>query len=216
MRIRSQRLMVLCVLFSLVAFGSPGRPAYGGNLSFDSQSNPGVVTGGLSIGSNSLTEGITFLQVAFFDEGFIVTNSGGTNTFAFTGNVTNSTGTSWTDFHFQLGSGLGANFVHFIEATNQGIDFLAIPVPTSDVFTTLGQATDALSWSGGPVSSGGVVNFGFSFTVPDVSGVSGFEFSLRQFPSVAEAAVPEPSALLLLASGLTALAGLARRRAKRR
>jgi hypothetical protein len=218
MGIRRQRPMAVFVLFFLVAFGGMCPPTYGGSLGPGGESNPGnAVTGAPAIDNTNktLTEGITFNQVAFYDVGFNVANSGGTNTFAFTGNVTNSTGTPWTDYHFQLGSGLGANFVPFTGATNLGIDFLSIPAPTSD-FMTRGQAPDALSWSGGIVPSGKPVNFGFSFTVPDVPGVNGFEFALRQFPSVGEAAVPEPSAVLLLASGLAALPGLARRQAKRK
>jgi hypothetical protein len=219
MGIRPQRPMAALVLFYLVAFGGMGRLAYGGILDFDGENNPNplIFPSGLARDNTSLTltERITFGpvfgQVPFFDLGLIVTNSDAKNIFAFTGVVNNSTGTSWTDYHFQLGSGFGANFV--LGATNPGIDFLGSPIPTSDVFSILGQVTDALSWSVGPLPSGGVVNFGFSFTVPDadVPGAAGFQFTLRQFPTV-----PEPSSLLLLASGLAALAGFAQRLAKRK
>jgi hypothetical protein len=143
------------------------------------------------------------------DLDFLLADSGGTTEYFHTPFVINNSGVTWTDFHFQLGFGSGANFVP--AGAGIGLDFdtpTGDPTPTSSVFTALTHGPTVLNWNGGTVNdlgSGGPpfsVAFSLSIDVPD--GLAAIHpqglnrFTLRAFPT----AVPEPGTLALIATGL--------------
>ncbi len=155
----------------------------------------------------------------YFDFG--VTDSGGITEYFHTITVINNSGVKWSDFHFELGFGSGANFVP--AGAGFGLDFDSPngdPSPTSSAFTVLNLGPTAINWNGGSVNylggAGGgpfSVAFTLSFDVPD--GLAAFHpdglnrFTLRAFPTAV--AVPEPTILTLLTAGL-AIAVSRRRR----
>ena len=102
------------------------------------------------------------------------------------------------EFRFELGFGVGGNFVR--SSLSENLDFDAPdrdPAPLSSAFTTLNHGADMLDWAGGMVPSIGVAVFSFAVDVPDNLQnfhPGGFNrFTLRQTPAVAQAApVPEP------------------------
>jgi hypothetical protein len=167
----------------------------------------------------------TFLNAGGFgilDYEFNVANSGGTTEYFFTTNVVNNSGVTWADFHFQLGFGTGANFIPV--GAGAGLDFDipgGDPAPTSSVFPILNHQSNLVEWSGATVnylqSGAGApfsVAFSLSLDVPDglntlhPQGVN--RFTLRSFPTAAQA--PEPATAALLVIGLAAAA--ARRRGR--
>ena len=152
--------------------------------------------------ANTGAASVIFTSMAPIDIQFTVTASSGTTEYLI-GNVVinNVTGTTWNDFHFQLGFGgckLNVGCTPFTLSGNDSLDFDTpdkTPKPTSTAFTTLVHNDDTLDWSGGSVANGGTVGFTFSIDVPD--GVAATGFTLRQFASV-----PEPGSVWLLGSGL--------------
>ena len=147
--------------------------------------------------------------VGLTDVEYVMADSGGTTEYLITQTLINNTGQTWTDFHFELGFGVGAAFVRSV-----ALDLLDFdtpegdPAPASSVFALLDHQADTLDWAGGMVPSIGVVAFSFSLDVPDnlqsfhPDGLS--RFTLRQIQTV----VPEPSSLSLLA-GVSAICLLA-------
>ena len=163
--------------------------------------------------SPNLIPATIFLNAGGFgivDLEFLLADSGGTTEYFHTPLVVNNSGVTWTDFHFQLGFGTGANFVP--AGAGIGLDFdtaTGDPVPTSSAFTVLTHLPTIINWDGGTVNylggGGGPpfsVAFSLSIDVPD--GLSAIHpqglnrFTLRAFPT----AVPEPASLALLATGL--------------
>ena len=155
------------------------------------------------------------------DYEFSVANSGGTTEYFFTTNVSNNSGVAWTDYHFQLGFGTGANFIPV--GVGFGLDFdtpNGDPAPASSVFPILNHQANLVDWSGATVNyvlgPGGPpfsVAFSLSIDVPDGLATvhpQGLDrFTLRSFPTAQQA--PEPLTAALLGLGLAG-AALARRR----
>jgi len=66
---------------------------------------------------------------------FVVANSGGTTEYLVTQSLVNNSGQTWTDFHFELGFGVGTDFIR--SGDTDGLDFDTPdqdPAPTSSVF----------------------------------------------------------------------------------
>jgi hypothetical protein len=184
------------VITSVISVGGPG--GTGAALPLTSvPNNDNVVVGNTDL----LIFSETFTAVAPIDAVFAVSPSAGTTEY-FASNVTvnNTTGVSWVDFHFSLIPAVAGDGLDFDTPTMD-------PTPTSSAFMTRAHGQDTLDWSGGVVPSGGVVVFSFSIDVPDVSGNT---FTLRGIPSIAQAAVPEPSSLALGGSALLSLLGYGR------
>jgi hypothetical protein len=178
---------------------------------------------------NTITNGGfgVFLNAGGFgnvDLEFNVSNSGGVTEYFYSGNIVNNTGVAWTDFHFQLGFGTGANFVPV--PVGIGLDFdtpNGDPAPTSTAFPTLNHQPNLVEWSGATVNYSGGPGpgpfssfFTLSIDVPDnlaavhPQGVD--RFTLRLFPTNTQA-VPEPATAGVL--GLALAATALRRRGRR-
>lgn len=173
-----------------------------------------IATGGFGVFLNTGGFGI-------LDYEFNLADSGGTTEYFFTTSVINNTGIVWTDFHFQLGFGTGADFVPV--GPGFGLDFdtpEGDPPPTSTVFPVLNHQPNLVEWSGATVNylGGGAgpfsVAFSLSIDIPDglaalhPQGVN--RFTLRSFPTAQQ--VPEPMTAALVGLGL---AGATVRRGRR-
>lgn len=163
---------------------------------------------------NIIPVSIFFNAPGVADVEFVVANSGGASEYRITQTLVNNTGQAWTAFRFELGFGVGDEFVR--SGLSDSLDFDTPergPAPSSSGFTILDHQDDALHWTGGVVPSGSAVSFTFAVDVPD--NLASFHpggldrFTLRQAPQ--SAAVPEPGGFTLLA-GMTATCLLALRR----
>lgn len=184
--------------------------------------------------------GKTFANTSPIDMLFRVDNSRGTTEYLFDENVTNRSGVAWTDFHFALGFGTydGATDKFVASTLADFLDFDCPnpnPAPSSTKFPDVTHRCNSIDFSGAPgVAANGSGAFSFSIDVPDAGliptaaqtrdntdAVSGYTFTLRQYPTTARVdpppsdfrqgeAIPEPSTVLLLAGGLGIL--LLRRR----
>ena len=175
-----------------------------------------------SASPNAIPSSVFFNTFGTLDVEFVVTNSGGTTEYLVTQALVNNSGQTWTDFHFELGFGVGTAFIRSDDT--DALDFDTPerdPAPTSSVFTALQHQPDTLDWSGGSVPSIGNVAFTLAIDVPD--NLSTFHpgalnrFTLRQFPTTAS--VAEPGTMLLSAlafGGLVARFAVSRLRARRR
>jgi hypothetical protein len=142
---------------------------------------------------------------------FVTAASGGSTEYRFTQTFVNNSGLAWTGFVFELGYGVGSDFV---PAGMQELDFDwpgADPTPTSTAFTNFIYNSDRIEWLNGSVPSIGLVGFTFAIDIPDIAGN---RFTLRQTPVVASQTVPEPTSLLLFGGAILAL--LSQRRGSRR
>ena len=166
---------------------------------------------------NVVPYSIFFNSPGSLDVEFIVDASGGTTEYRFTQSLVNNSGIPWNGFLFELGFGLGSQFV--AASPSGGLDFDTPerdPAPSSPALPLLVHSENTLTWTGAIVPSIGTAQFAFALDVPDnlqnanPSGTN--RFTLRQTPIVA-AAVPEPSTAWLL---VAALFGLAWSRGRRR
>jgi hypothetical protein len=147
---------------------------------------------------------------------FALQSSGGTTEYRFTQSLINNSGRTWTDYHFELGFGTGADFVR--STLFDPLDFDAPdmdPSPTSSVFPLLSHQPDTIDWSAGAVPAISSLVFTLSLDVPD--GLEAFHplgvnrFTLRQVPTT-PAAISEPVTFLLIGAGLAGIAGKRQRR----
>jgi PEP-CTERM motif len=146
---------------------------------------------------------------------FVVANSGGVTEYRFGQVLFNLTGETWFGFEFELGYGVGTDFVRSAAADGLGFD-LDSPAPPagSPAFATVAQGLDTLSFGGGLVAGATPLPMGFTIDVPDAlaawNPTGQPRFTLRQSPVTS--AVPEPSTAMLLLAGSLALIALRRKR----
>jgi hypothetical protein len=154
------------------------------------------------INNDIVITGKNFTSLGPIDITFNLANSGSTNTYVVGEGISNNVApaVTWTDYHEQLGSGTGNNF---IPATTN-VSF-ALPDNNSN-FSVMALAPQTIDMSQGTVTPGNTLSVGFDLTVPDQVGTNGTTFTLRQFPSV-----PEPASLSLLGFGALSLLGRRRR-----
>jgi hypothetical protein len=144
-----------------------------------------------------------YVGIGPVDIEFTVTNSGGVTEYHFREGVFNGTGIPWTDYHMQLGTGMGTAFLSSTPGDGLDFDFPELSSPVSmGPFTSVVVAEDSIDAYNGVVPP--LVYVGYLHFHIDVrDGIS--SFTLRQYPTID---VPEPGSLLL--SGMSVL-GLLRR-----
>ena len=200
------RIKSVCLVAGLVAAagGVFGTAADAALITSGTVFGNGNGTATVSIIGNSIViTGKNFTGLGPIDISFTTANSGSTNTYTLGEGITNSVNPpiTWTDYHEQLGSGIGNTF----SLTNTPVNFA--PPDSNSNFTVMLLLPYTIDMSQGSVTSGNTVSVGLDLTVPDQPLTTGGTFTLRQFPTV-----PEPASLGLLV-GLGSLLLARRRRA---
>lgn len=139
-----------------------------------------------------------YVGIGPVDIEFTVVPSGGVTEYRFMEGVQNDTGIPWTDYHIQLGFGMGTAFVP--SPAGDGLDFdhphLSSPFLFAP-FSTVVVAEDDVDAYGGVVPNATFVSpFVFHVDVPD--GIT--SFTVRQYPTI-DGIVPEPTSATLLLLG---------------
>ncbi len=179
--------------------------------------NDAAQGGAGGVSPNVLTVNKNFTSLDPIDMSFHVVDSGGYTSYLFDETVTNSTGFNWTDYHFELGFGVGNAFV--LAAAPSELTFDSTNPATTDSFSNGIQTDYTVNWNGPPgIPNGGTGSFTVQIIVPDtalanspysMAGDTAYDFTLHQYPTV-----PEPSSVMLLGAGIAGLAVLRRRRSR--
>jgi hypothetical protein len=151
---------------------------------------------------------------------------GGVTEYIFKETVINNTGNTWTDFHFELGFGIGGGFKKSNLTDFLDFDVSTVgnnpsmednngnterdPIPTSNKFSQLMHQANNIWWDIGQVPNGESVDFTFSIDVPDFNNSMpdsakselGYRFTLRERPSTEIEPIPEPLTILGSATAL--------------
>jgi hypothetical protein len=151
--------------------------------------------------------------IGISDAEFNTSNSGGTTEYQFVQTFLNITGTAITGFHLELGYGTGANFVR-----SGALDLLDFDTPdltpgaTGTPFSIVNQQSDTIDFSGATIGQIGTMALRFRIDVPD--GLPNNKFTLRGYAltGATPPAVPEPTSMMLLGTGLVGLVTRFRKR----
>ena len=129
-----------------------------------------------------------------------ITVTGGIDPINILEEVYNNTGIAWTDYHFELGYGLGPAFQR--SSSTDGLFFISGSSLAFPLMTPIGTPEwDELSFAGGTVPPLSWADFNLWVDLPN--GVDPFIFTLRQWPTTS--VIPEPAALVLAALGFWCL-----------
>ena len=185
--------MVLSILSLSVVPAMAGIiPAFGGasgpglaSMSYNNQETPSPGNDDF-VGASPNWIGVhqkAYDSIDYIDFLFIVEDYGVTPTeYILTEGVHNGTGVEWTDYHIELGYGVGGDFV--LSGPGDGLDFDA-PDQNSPYaflpFTTLTIGEDTIDAVDGIFPNGAFFVMTFPIDVPN--GIT--EFTVRQYPTVA-------------------------------
>jgi hypothetical protein len=174
-------------------------------------------TGGLS--PNVVPSNHFLFNTLPLDFEFKLENSGGTTEYRFTPSFFNISPQTWTNFQFELGFGTGAGFVR--SGAPDGLDFDTPdgdPSAFSPFFPVVDHQADTLAFRDGSIGFIKPAAFLFAIDVPDnLKAFNPYDmsrFTLRITPNGAPAPtpVPEPGTMMLLGTGIAALAARNRKR----
>lgn len=151
-----------------------------------------------------------YVGIGPVDIEFTVVDSGGVTEYVFLEGVFNGTGIPWTDYHIQLGFGMGTAYTP--SPSGDGLDFddpdLSSPFSFAPFTTVVIGEDDIDAYNGIVLPFTYVFPFAFHIDVPD--GIT--SFTVRQYPTIDGLIVPEPSGAILGSGILGVLTALRRRR----